>query len=71
MSDQPVFEIDFINRMAPMWLLNNGGPLTNIDTTGVLLTLRINYEDTQTQCQDGAEDVNVNDDYMEKFKRIQ
>ena len=31
----------------------------NIDTTGALLTFRIQYENTQTQCKDGASDFNV------------
>ena len=30
------------------------------DITGALFTLRIQYEYTQTQCQEGAKDVNDN-----------
>ena len=33
-------------------------PSMNIDITGALFTLRIQYEYTQTQCKEGASDAN-------------
>ena len=35
----------------------NGCPSINIDITGALFILRIQYEFTQTQCQEGASDI--------------
>ena len=37
----------------------NRGPLKNLDISGDFYTLRIQYEYTQTQCEDGARDVRV------------
>ena len=38
---------------------SNWSQLTNPDISGALYTLRIQYEYTQTQCEDGARDVRV------------
>ena len=38
---------------------NNRGQLKNRDISGALYTLRIQYLDTQTQCEDGARDIRV------------
>ena len=37
----------------------NGSQLENLDISGALLTLRIQYSYTQTQYEDGARDVRV------------
>ena len=46
-------------KITTMSTQGNGSISKEIDFTGALFTLRIQYEYTQTQCKEGASDVNI------------
>ena len=52
-------------------LPNNRGQLKNSDISSALYTLRIHYQYTQTQCEDGTRDVRVLELIAVSYKQIE